>query len=130
MVLGAVASFLAISPAAMPSGPALTSRRKTASRPSWARAEREWAAAVISIFHVSLKYRSESNKAFGKRELQLHRGAQRAIFGQGTDFDLQALRPDDRAHAFARKTEANRQLLHGCPIRESLENSQVAVTTS
>src|SRR6185503_8964801 len=64
MVLAAVSSFLAISPAAMPSGPVFTSRRKIASRPSWARAEREVMAAVISILHVLLKYRAESNDAF------------------------------------------------------------------
>ena len=39
MVLGAVSSALATSPAAIPSGPAFTSSRKTANRPEWAKAD-------------------------------------------------------------------------------------------
>ena len=47
----------AISPAGMPSGPARTRRRKTASRPGWARAERRSIAELDSIFQRMSKHK-------------------------------------------------------------------------
>jgi len=60
-VFGAVSRLRAISPAARPSGPALTNRRNTCSRASCASAERRLTASFNSIFQISMNYRIMSS---------------------------------------------------------------------
>lgn len=62
IVLAAVSSFLAISPAAIPPGPAFTSCRKTSRRDSWESAESRLTASDVLICQYSMKYRITSTR--------------------------------------------------------------------
>src|ERR1700761_3037791 len=75
-LLGGTSSLRAMSPAAMPPAPALTSMRKVLSRPSWAKAERASIAVPAFIFPYYWKYAN-------KQAVALHA----LLLGQREDID-------------------------------------------